>query len=95
MTTRPNSVRASLISRIRIRSRVLLDTRRSFSLTCRTVGSKWSSALCLRLATPPEAFKLPLPMDPRAPPRDLEVEGTIGVGDSEAVDEGCSIAKGS
>ena len=45
MHTRPSSFNASLISRMRIRSRALLENRRSFSLTYLTSGSRLSSSL--------------------------------------------------
>lgn len=107
MTTRPSSVSASLMSRMRMRSLVLLDTRLSFSLTALDMGSKVSSGFFLlaALAAPRAAF-------PAAPPPLLPLLLVVGGGEASplstsapaaeaagCVDVGCSevvgIANGS
>ena len=93
ITTRPNSVKASFMSLIRIRSLVLFETLLSFSLPALKIGSRVSSTddLPLLLLTPPVALRPPFPTDC------LEVAPRLGIAGmiSGAVDEGCSIVKGS
>ena len=90
ITTRPNSVKASLMSLIRIRSLELFDTLLSLSLCSLMCGAKLSSACaCLPrlLFTPPVALRPPFPTEFR------EVVPLLGGGGT--VEDGCSIAKGS